>query len=79
MEYQVEKNEHFRHLLLYKFNQGSQLQRLPKTFVAVYAEDPIAEKTAQKLFPCFKQNDFDMSDTPRSGRHLVGYGGDCPL
>jgi hypothetical protein len=42
---------------------------------AVYGEDSIAEGTAQKWFVCFKQGNFGMSDTPRSGWDLVGYGG----
>jgi hypothetical protein len=75
---EVEKNEHFRHLLLYEFNRGSKAVEAARNISAVYGEDSIAE-TAQKWFVRFKQSNFDMSDTPRSGRHLVGYGGDCPL
>jgi hypothetical protein len=79
MECQVEKNEHFRHLLLYEFNRGSRAAEVTRNICAVYVEDSIAERTAQKWLARFKQDNFDMSDTPRSGRHLVGYGRDCPL
>jgi hypothetical protein len=79
MECQVEKNEHFRHLLLYEFNRGSNAAEAARNICAVYGDDSIAETTAQKSFARFKQGNFDMSDTPRSGWHLVGYGGDYPL
>jgi hypothetical protein len=78
MECQVEKNEHFLHLLLYESNRGSQAAEAARNTCAAYREDFTAEITAQKLFPDFKQGNVDMSDTPRSGR-LVGYGGHYPL
>jgi hypothetical protein len=64
---QVEKNEHFRHLLLYEFNRGSKAAEAARNICAVYGEDSIAEKTTQKWFASFKQGNFDMSDTRRSG------------
>jgi hypothetical protein len=78
MECQVEKNEHFQHLL-YEFNRGSKATEAARNICAVYGEDSIAERTAQKWFARFKQSNFDMSGTPRSGRHLVECGGDYPL
>ena len=33
MECQVEKNEHFRHLLLFAFNQGSKAAKAAREFV----------------------------------------------
>jgi hypothetical protein len=78
MECQVEKNEKFPTSLFYEFNRGSKLQRQPETFVPS-TETIIAERTAQKWFARFKQGNFDMSDIQRSGRHLVGHGGDCAL
>jgi hypothetical protein len=65
MKCQVDKNEHFRHLLLYEFNRGSKAAEATRNIFAVYGEDSIAERTAQKWFACFKQGNFDMSDTPR--------------
>jgi hypothetical protein len=74
MECQVEQNEHFRHLL-YEFNRGSKAAEAAENICAVYGEDSSAERTAPKWFGRFKQGNFDMSDTPRSRRHLEGYGG----
>jgi hypothetical protein len=79
MECQVEKNEHFRHLLLYEFNRGSKAAEAAQNICAVYGEDSIAETTAPKWFARFKRDNFDMSDAPRLGQHLVGYGADYPL
>jgi hypothetical protein len=74
MECQVERNEHFRHLLIYEINRGSKATEAAWNFCAVYVEDAIDERRAQKWFARFKQGNFGMSDTPRSGRpsdHLV--------
>jgi hypothetical protein len=76
---QVEKNEYFRQILLYEFNQGAKAAEVARNICAVYGEDSTAEIIAPKWFSRFKQNNFDMSDTPRSGWHLVEYGGDYPL
>jgi hypothetical protein len=85
MECQVEKNEHFRHLLLYEFNRGSKAAEAARNICDVYGEDSIAKRTAQNGFARFKQGNFDMSDTPGTGRPccasggIWGGGGDCPL
>jgi hypothetical protein len=79
MECQVEKHEHFRHLLLYEFNRGSKAAEAARNICAIYGEDSIAETTVQKWFSGFKQGNFDTGDNPRLGRYLVEYGGDCPL
>jgi hypothetical protein len=68
MECQVEKNEHFRRLLLYGFNRGSKAAGAAQNICAIYGEDSIAERTAQKWFACFKQGNFDASDIPHLGR-----------
>ena len=42
MECQVEKNEHFRHLLLFAFYQGSKAAKAARDICAVYGEGAIA-------------------------------------
>jgi hypothetical protein len=79
MECQVEKNEHSRHLLLYEFTRRSKAAEAARKIFAVYGEYSIAYRAAEKWFARFMQGYFDMSDTPRSGWHLVGYEGDYPL
>jgi hypothetical protein len=59
MECQVEKNEHFRRLLLYEFNRGSKVAEAAQNIFSVYGEDSIAERTAQKWFELFKQGNFE--------------------
>jgi hypothetical protein len=46
MKCQVEKNEHFRHLL-YELNRGSKAAEAARNICAVYEEDSIAERTAK--------------------------------
>jgi hypothetical protein len=77
MECQVEKNEHFLHLLLYEFNRGTKAAEASRNICAVYGEDYFAERTAQKWFARFKQGNFDMRDTPPSRRPCCASGGIC--
>ena len=66
---QFEKNEHFRHLLLFTFNfKVLRPQKLLATFVrTVYREGAIAERTACDWYAKFKNGNFDLKDAPRSG------------
>jgi histone-lysine N-methyltransferase SETMAR len=57
--------KHFQHLL-YEFNRGPEAAEVARNICAVYEEDPVTERTAQKWFARFKKGNFDMSDTPRS-------------
>ncbi len=68
MECQVDKNEHLRHLLLFAFNQDFKAAKAARQICAMYGEDAIAERTAQKWFSRFKEGHFDVTDNPRSGR-----------
>ena len=67
MECQVEKNVHFRHLL-FAFNQGSKAAKAARGICAVYGENAIPERTACYWYAKFKNGNFDLKDTPRSGR-----------
>jgi hypothetical protein len=46
MECQLEKSEHFRHLLLYEFNRGSKAEEAARNICAVYGEDSVDARTA---------------------------------
>ena len=65
MECQVEKLEHFRLALLFEFNRGAKVAR---NICAMYGDNAIGESKARKWFSRFKEDHFDISDTPRSGR-----------
>ena len=67
MECQVEKNEHFRHRLLFAFNQGSKAAKAARDICAVYGEGAIAERTARDWYAKFENGNFDLKDAPRSG------------
>jgi hypothetical protein len=54
--------------------KAPKLQRPPETSVPS-TEKTLLLKEQSKNGLHFKQGNFYMSDTPRSGRHLVGYGG----
>jgi hypothetical protein len=51
MEGQVEKNEHFRHLLLYECNQGSNAAEAARNICTVYGGDSIDEKQPKNGLP----------------------------
>ena len=67
MECQVEKLEYFRHILLFEFNRGTKSAEAVRNICAVYGDNYIGESTTRILFR-FKEDRFDISDTPRSGR-----------
>ena len=68
MECQVDKNKHFRHHLLFAFNQGAKATEAAREICAVYGEGAIAERTARYWFAKFKSGNFDLKDASRSGR-----------
>ena len=49
MECQVEKLEHFRHILLFEFNRCVKAAEAAKNICAVYGNNAIGENTARKL------------------------------
>lgn len=68
--FQIDKKEHFRHLFLAKFNRGSSAAQAVQNINTIYGNEFVAEKTAQKWLARFKQNDFTLTDTSRSGRSV---------
>ena len=62
-EWQVKKLEHIRQILLFEFNRGEKEAKAVRNM----GDNAIGERTARKLFSRFKENRFDISDTPRSG------------
>ena len=68
MECQVEKNVHFRYLLLFAFNRGFTVAKAAREICVVYGENAMAERTARYWFAKFKEENFDLKDAPRSGR-----------
>ena len=67
MECQVEKLEHFRHILLFEFNTWAKAAEAASNISAVNG-DAIGESMARKWFSRFKEDRFNISDTPRPGR-----------
>ena len=66
MEFQVEKLENFCHILLFEFNRGAKAAETARNTCAVYGDNSIGEITARKWLSRFKEDRFDISDTPRS-------------
>ena len=62
MECQVEKNEHFWHILLFAFNQGSNAAEASRNICAVYGVGAIAERTTRDWYAKFKKGNFDLND-----------------
>lgn len=70
MEPQVEKNAHFRHILLFEYNRGVKASEAARTIRNVYGEESIGDSTARKWFSRFKDGNFDITDANRSGREV---------
>ena len=64
----MEKLEYFLYILLFEFNRGAKAMEAARNICAVYGEYTIGECTASKWFFRFKEDRFDISDTPCSGR-----------
>ena len=72
MECQVEKLEHFRHTLLFEFNRGAKAAEAARNICSVYGDNAIGESTARNWFSLFKEDRFDICETPSSGK-LSGF------
>ena len=68
MDCQVKKLEGFRHILLFESNRGAKTAEAARNICAVYGDSAIGDSTARKWFYSFKEDLFDISDTPGSGR-----------
>ena len=68
MEYPRGKKQHFRHLLFFGFHRGQKAAEAARDICMVYGKGVIGESTARKWFAKFKNGNFDIDDTPRSGR-----------
>ena len=71
MECQVDKNEHFRHLMLFIFNRDGEYAKAAaaaREVCVVYGENAVPERTARNWFTKFKDGNFDLEDASRSGR-----------
>ena len=65
----MEKLEHFRLILLFEISKGAKSAGAARNDSAVYGDNAIGESTTRNWFSCFKEDRFDITDTPRSGRH----------
>ena len=68
MEYPGGKKQRFRHLLFFAFHRSQKAAEAARDICIVYGEGVIGESTARKWFAKFKNGNFDIDDTPRSGR-----------
>ena len=56
------------HIILYEFNRRTKAAEAARNICVMYGDNAIGESTARKWFSCFKEDCFDISDTPRSGK-----------
>ena len=68
MEYPGGKKQYFRHLLFFAFHRGQKTAKAAWNICMVYGEGVIGESTARKWFAKFKNGNFDIDNTLRTGR-----------
>jgi len=68
---QVEKNEHYRHILLFSFNKGCKTVKAAQDICTVYGDGAITERTPQKWFSRFRGGNFNLSDMEHTGRPVL--------
>ena len=59
---------HFRHILLFYYRKGKNAVQARKKLSDVYGEDVLTVRQCQNWFAKFRSGNFDVEDTPRSGR-----------
>ncbi|XP_006145801.1 histone-lysine N-methyltransferase SETMAR-like [Tupaia chinensis] len=59
---------HFRHILLFYFRKGKSAHQACEKLRRVYGDNALHERQCQGWFTKFRAGDFDLNDTPRSGR-----------
>ena len=62
MECQVEKLDHFQHILLFEFNKGAKAAETTRNICAVYGDNASGENTARKWFSHINEDSFDISE-----------------
>ena len=62
------RDGHFRHILLYYFRKVKNAVQARKKLYDVYGEKSLTERQCQNWFARFRSGDFDLKDSPRSGR-----------
>jgi len=62
------QNQHFRNLLFFAFHRAQKAAKASRDICNVYVEGVLGVSTAHKWFAKFKNGDFNLEDTPRSGR-----------
>ena len=68
MECQLEKLEHFWYILLFEFNRGAKAAEVARNICTMYGANAIGVSMAIKWCSHFKEDRFDISDIPLSGR-----------
>ena len=68
MKCQVNKNGHFRHCILFAFNQGNTTVETARNICLVYGEDALNVRTVRRWFCRFRSGNFDLKDMERTGR-----------
>ena len=68
MEYPGDKKQHFRHLLFFAFHPGQKAAEVAQNICMVYGEGVIGKSTERKWLAKFKNGNFDINNTPCTGR-----------
>ena len=72
MECLVKKLEHIQHILFFEFTRGAKAAEAARNICSMYVDNVIRESMTRKWCFHFKDDRFDISDTPHSGR-LSGF------
>ncbi|XP_055377183.1 histone-lysine N-methyltransferase SETMAR-like [Condylostylus longicornis] len=64
------RNEHFRHILLFYFRRGLNASQAYINLCEVYGDEALKERQCQNWFSKFRAGDFSLKDEQRTGRPI---------
>lgn len=68
---EISEKIRYTRILQFCYDKGDNAAQARRGICAIYSEDAISKTTAERWFSHFCSGNFDVEDTPRSGRPIT--------